>query len=175
MREAEFRAWLRQRRYRGKPLSTISHRLTWCRVVERALPQLGLSHRDLEEVYAEGRWPDLLAALSKLRSNWRNNEAAARVIAPQSDNPGGQMANARASVGMYGRFLAGDDPNHDAPEAVGSAGQEDELTDEEILERFSVKESFRTWWGSWPESTRQSSFESPALCTRQGSTGTTST
>lgn len=36
MREVEFKAWLGRRRYRGKPLRTISQRLNWCRAVERA-------------------------------------------------------------------------------------------------------------------------------------------
>jgi 5-methylcytosine-specific restriction protein B len=154
MREPEFKAWLGQRRYRGKPLTTIPQRLNWCKAVERALPELGFAQTDLDVVYADGAWDDLLAALSKLRSNWRNNEAAARVIAPQSDNPGGQMSNARASVGVYGRFLAGDDPNYDAG-VPGSKDDGDSLTDEEILERFNKKEAFKSWWSNWSDENRQ--------------------
>lgn len=101
MREAEFRDWLNQRRYQGKRLTTVNQRVNWCRAVERALPELGFSDNDLDVIHANGEWDSLLSAVAKLRSNWRNNEAAARVIAPQSDNPAGQMANARSSIGLY--------------------------------------------------------------------------
>lgn len=114
MREAEFKTWLGQRLYKGKPLSTVNERLHWCRAVEKALPTLGFAERDLDTVHTAGRWDALLDATAKLRSNWRNNEAAARVIAPKSAEPRGQMANARQSIGLYGRFANGDDPNYDA-------------------------------------------------------------
>ena len=151
MREAEFRDWLNQRRYQGKALSTVNQRLNWCRAVERALPELGFEERDIDAVHAGGNWDALLGAVAKLRSNWRYNEAAARVIAPQSDNPNGQMANARSSIGLYGRFANGEDPNYD--EVPG--GQDAGSTDAEILARFVRKASFATWHTQWPQIERE--------------------
>ena len=134
MRDTEFREWLSRRRYKGKPLSTINQRLNWCRGVERALPELGFSEADLDAVYTAGKWDELLAAVAKLRSDWRNNEAAARVISPDSANPSGQMANARSSVGLYGRFANGDDPNND-----GGADESEYLDASSGLDRPSIE------------------------------------
>jgi hypothetical protein len=156
MREKEFKAWLGERRYQGKPLTTIPQRLNWCRAVERALPELGFAQHDLDAVHTEGGFSDLLTVLAKLRSDWRKNEAAARVIAPHSKNPAGQMANARASVGVYGRFLAGEDPNHDASGEGEFQNEDDMLTDEEILARFNRKTGFKSWWENWSQDDRQS-------------------
>jgi hypothetical protein len=150
MREAEFRSWLNQRRYQGKGLTTVNQRVNWCRAVERALPELGFADHDLDAIHAQGNWDSLLSAVSKLRSNWRNNEAAARVIAPQSDNPRGQMANARSSIGLYGRFANGDDPNYDeVPDNPGGT-----LTDAEIAARFARKPSFAAWHSGWSQADR---------------------
>ncbi len=150
MREAEFRNWLNRRRYQGKALTTVNQRVNWCRAVERALPELGFVNQDLDVIHAKGEWDALLGAVAKLRSNWRNNEAAARVIAPQSDNPSGQMANARSSIGLYGRFANGDDPNYDeAPEGTGAT-----LMDAEIVARFTRKPSFATWHSGWSQAER---------------------
>lgn len=123
MRQVQFREWLERRRYKGKKLTTINQRVNWCRAVERALPELGFTQTSLDAVHSEGMWDQLLTAMAKLRSDWRNNEAAARIIAPESENPSGQMANARASIGLYGRFANGDDPNYDSE---GGHGQIDE-------------------------------------------------
>lgn len=150
MREAEFRDWLRRRRYHGKELSTINQRLNWCRAVERALPELGFDDTDLDAVHAGVRWGELLTKLAKLRSDWRNNEAAARVIAPKSENPAGQMANARASIGLYGRFADGEDPNYDD----SIEGGDGPMNDNAILARFTKKQEFADWLREWSEADR---------------------
>lgn len=150
MRENKFREWLSRRRYQGKELTTINQRLNWCRAVERALPELGFAETDLDAVHAVGRWSDLLTLLSKLRSDWRNNEAAVRVIAPKSANPAGQMANARASIGVYGRFADGDDPNYDSDAEEG----DNSTTDDGILARFTKKPEFADWFKDWTNADR---------------------
>lgn len=113
MKEAEFRDWLTRRRHNGKALTTVGNRVAWCRSVEKALPELGFAEADLDAVFAAGQWTRLLDEVAKMRADWRHNEAAARVISPQSENPRGQMANARNAIGKYGRFANGDDPNYD--------------------------------------------------------------
>lgn len=113
MREAEFRTWLGQRLYQGQPLKTVGNRIGWVKAAERALSELGFAQATLDDVHADARWEELLQALSRLRSDWRTNEAAAKAIAPQSADPHLQVANTRQAVGMYGRFLNGDDPNYD--------------------------------------------------------------
>lgn len=149
MREAEFRAWLGQRLYQGQPLKTVSNRIAWVKAAERALTELGFAQATLDDVHAAGRWEELLQALSRLRSDWRTNEAAAKAIAPQSTDPHLQVANTRQAVGMYGRFLNGDDPNYDEDgETV------ENLTDEQILARFVKAEAFRNWHAEWNEEDR---------------------
>jgi hypothetical protein len=150
MREAEFREWLSRRRYQGKELTTINQRLNWCRAVERALPELGFSETDLDALHDGSRWAELLTNVSKLRSDWRSNEAAARVIAPQSENPAGQMANARASIGLYGRFADGDDPNYDSNAETDPSP----MTGNGFLDRFTKKAEFADWFHDWSDSDR---------------------
>ena len=117
MREAEFREWLSQRRYQGKALTTVGNRVGWVKAAERALPELGFTQPTLDAIYADRLWDAALKAFSDLRANWQVNEAAARKIAPQSTDPHLQVANTRQAVGVYGRFLKGDDPNYDDSDA----------------------------------------------------------
>lgn len=119
MREAEFREWLGRRLYQGKALTTVGNRVGWVKAAERALSELGFSEATLDDVHAGGRWGSLLQALSALRSDWRTNKAAAKAIAPQSADPHLQVANTRQSVGVYGRFLDGADPNYDEGDDAG--------------------------------------------------------
>ena len=85
-----------------------------------------------------------------MRSTKQNNASAARVIPPQSDNPSGQLANARSSIGLYGRFADGDDPNYDET----TDGSQTPLTDAEVLARFTRKPPFAQWHSGWPEHDR---------------------
>jgi hypothetical protein len=132
MREAEFKAWLGQRRFRGKPLTTVGNRVGWVKAAERALPELGFTQSTLDAIYADGQWDAALKAFSDLRANWQSNEAAARKIAPQSSDPHLQVANTRQAVGVYGRFLRGDDPNYDD-------GETEESESMTTLDRASVE------------------------------------
>jgi AAA domain (dynein-related subfamily) len=149
MLRTEFKKWLGRRHYQGKPLTTVANRVGWVKAAERALPELGFAHATLDDVHADGQWDMLLQALSLLRSDWRTNEAAARAIAPQSADPHLQVTNTRQTVGMYGRFLDGADPNY------GKLGDEvTGLTDEEILGHFFKAEAFKNWYVGWSEEDR---------------------
>ena len=149
MLEADFKAWLGRRLYQGQPLKTVGNRVGWVKAAERALSELGFAQTSLDDVHAAGQWDALLQALSRLRSDWRTNEAAAKAIAPQSADPHLQVANARQAVGMYGRFLDGADPNYDD-------GGEDlvPLTDDEILSHFFTSDRFKTWHDNWTNDER---------------------
>lgn len=137
MREAEFRTWLGQRLYQGQPLKTVSNRIAWVKAAERALTELGFAQATLDDVHAAGRWEELLQALSRLRSDWRTNEAAAKAIAPQSTVPHLQVANTRQAVGMYGRFLEGADPNYD--------DEDDRLSETGTIEKADIDAAMDEW------------------------------
>lgn len=113
MREAEFRDWLSQRTYKGKPLkpSAIGSRLSWMRALERALPDLGFDEGNVDAVYAAGRWTELYQALGALMRDWRTNEAAARRIAPKAGDPTRQLHNTNAAARLYGYFAEGKEPS----------------------------------------------------------------
>jgi hypothetical protein len=149
MREADFKAWLGTRIYQGQPLKTVGNRVGWVKAAERALSELGFVQATLDEIHATGQWDDFLQAMSRLRSDWRTNEAAARAIAPQSADPHLQVANTRQAVGMYGRFLDGADPNYDDG---GEGGNR--LSDDEILSHFIKLDKFKTWYAKWTENER---------------------
>lgn len=158
MREADFKDWLSRRRYQGKPLTAKANasRMGWLRNVEKALPALGFSYADLDAVHTAGEWATLLDTLARLRTDWTQNEAAARIIAPESENPAGHIRNARTSASHYGHFADGDDPNYDEDTSSGDKGGM--LTDEEILKRFSGKDGFKEWWAGWAEHDRSAFF-----------------
>lgn len=150
MRDVEFRNWLSQRLYKGKPLTTVGNRVGWVKAAERALPELGFSQTTLDAIFDDGQWDEALKAFSDLRANWKSNPAAARKIAPQSKDPHLQVSNTRQAVGVYGRFLRGDDPNYDDTDADIVA-----LTDEEILAHFLKTHAFKEWYAGWNEDDRR--------------------
>lgn len=150
MRDVEFRNWLSQRLYKGKPLTTVGNRVGWVKAAERALPELGFSQTTLDAIFDDGQWDVALNSFSDLRANWKSNPDAARKIAPQSTDPHLQVSNTRQAVGLYGRFLRGDDPNFDDPEGDAVA-----LTDEEIIGRFLKASAFQSWYASWSEENRE--------------------
>lgn len=121
MRDAEFRDWLDRRSFKGKPLtpSAKSSRMSWLRALERSLPELGFGKKGLDAVHADGRWSDLLAGVAALRLDWRSNEAAARNMAREAEDPAKQIGSILAAARLYGHFAAGKDPNHDAGAPAG--------------------------------------------------------
>ena len=51
MKEDEFRAWLKARRWNGKPLSSISSRMSKARRFEKSMPALELGAADLDAAF----------------------------------------------------------------------------------------------------------------------------
>jgi hypothetical protein len=141
MRENEFREWLSRRTYQGTPLTAkgVNNRVRKAPRIERALPELGFPERDLDEVHSNGRWPDLVQAVSKVAADWHSNEAAARKMAPEAPDPTRQLSNLVNVARQYGHFVSGDDPNYDA-EADELEGEEiDEAALEELKLRFLAR------------------------------------
>lgn len=116
MRREAFADWLSRRIWRGASLTPTANRnrIGWLNALERTLPLLGSQRSDLDAVWEAREWDELLSRLSAMRSNWRSNEAAARSLAPEADDPSGQINNVLASARLYGHFADGKDPNHDA-------------------------------------------------------------
>lgn len=115
MRKDAFRTWLGRRVYQGRRLTAkgIANRVGKLPRIERALADLGFEERDLDSLHANGRWPQLLAALGTISADWRRNEAAARRMAPQADDPSRQLGNLPNVARQYGHFADGKDPNYD--------------------------------------------------------------
>lgn len=131
MRSAEFREWLRGRTFQGRALTVngINNRIGKLPRIERALGELGFTETDLDAVHANGRWPQLLAAIQRIAADWRSNSAAARLMAPQAPDPSRQLGNMPNVARQYGHFADGKDPNYDA-EADGNLN--DELNEEAL-------------------------------------------
>jgi 5-methylcytosine-specific restriction protein B len=119
VREAEFKEWLARRKYKGELLSqtTNQNRIGWLRRLERALPALGFHEGDLDQVHAAGHWDEMYEAITRLMKNWRANEQAAQVLAPQTDDPTAQISNTHGAARLYGYFADGKDPSFSAGRA----------------------------------------------------------
>ncbi|WP_235679165.1 AAA family ATPase [Aquibium microcysteis] len=154
MREAEFRAWLGARQWKGIPLAhkARNSRYRRCQRVERGLPGLGFAERTLEEVFHAGRWPDLLSRLADLRRDPAADPEAVRSVVPQSENPKGQLGNLHAALTQYGYFLADRDPNYGA--ADDPAADDDDGDDEDLLARFDGDPEFYDARKIWSEDQR---------------------
>ncbi|MEA3010881.1 MAG: 5-methylcytosine-specific restriction enzyme [Sphingomonadales bacterium] len=115
MRDSEFRDWLAQRNWNGSPLTKTARgtRLSWLRALERALPNLGFAEGGLDEVHASGGSHLLLDRLRGLYNDWNSNASAARKLAPEAENPRGQIGNVLAAARLYSHFAEGRDPNYD--------------------------------------------------------------
>lgn len=131
MRNADFRAWLDKRLYKGTPLTKKAKVSRFNRTlrVERGLAGLGFIETSLEAMYEAGHWDALLARLTELRDNPAIDPAAAKSVVPQAENPVGQLGNLIAAITQYGYFLEGRDPNYGA--VNDTADDDDGLGDEE--------------------------------------------
>lgn len=138
MHETDFREWLKRRSYQGARLTDkgVNNRVRKLPRIERALAELGFTEPNLEAVHANGRWDDLVKAVSKVAADWRSNEAAARKMAPQAPDPTRQLTNLINVARQYGHFVAGKDPNYDADADQPEADEINETMLEALKERF---------------------------------------
>src|SRR5690606_19136616 len=66
-------------------------------------------------------------------------ESAARSIAPEADDPTGQISNTQAAARLYGHFANGMDPNYDAEKDDADGIEIDRDALEALKERFLDK------------------------------------
>lgn len=116
MRESDFRAWLDNRLWNGKPLAKKAKENRYRRTAraERGLSGLGFAQASLDAVYAEGQWGALIARLTQLKDDPDADPTAVRSVVPQADDPKSQLTTMIAALKQYGYFLEGLDPNYGA-------------------------------------------------------------
>jgi 5-methylcytosine-specific restriction protein B len=133
MREAEFKAWLSKRLWRGDPLTKtgIENRVGRSLRAERGLQGLGFSYGTLDQMFDEGKWDELLAQLRTLMSEPEPDLAKVRAVVPHAEEPQGQLRNMIAGLRQYGFFREGRDPNYKAEEI-----EDDEEGDESQADRI---------------------------------------
>ncbi|WP_206379285.1 AAA family ATPase [Sphingobium yanoikuyae] len=151
MREAEFRAWLDQRLWKGEPLTKKAkdNRVRRCARAERGLKGLGYEKASLEEIFDLGLWEKLIEQLTNMKDDPTVDPSVIKSVVPQAEEPSGQLSNMIAALKQYGYFLAGQDPNY------GSTDEADAMdaivTDEELLSLFDGNEPFRAARQRWTE------------------------
>lgn len=104
MREAEFREWLEARRWDGKPLSSISSRMSKARRFERAMPALGLGEADLDAAFDEDGMEAVTAWLREACRSAATTDAAPAELVGTTANAGMRMANVASAVRNYRQF-----------------------------------------------------------------------
>ncbi|MBB4615775.1 McrB family protein [Novosphingobium taihuense] len=127
MLDAEFKAWLDQRLWKGKPLEKKAkdNRYRRSTRAERGLAGLGFTQNTLEAVYADGQWNALLEKLAELKRPDADPDVV-RSVVPQAVDPAGQLRQMIAALRQYGYFLEGRDPNYGPALAELQGADDDE-------------------------------------------------
>lgn len=105
MRDEAFKAWLSERRWNGKPLTSVSNRMSKARRFERSMRALGLPYDDLDKAFdADGMEAatTLLRLLCKRAAD--TGEAPAELVGT-STIPIQRMNNLASAVRNYRQFL----------------------------------------------------------------------
>ena len=104
MREAEFRGWLEARRWNGKPLSSISSRMSKARRFERAMPAFGLGAADLDAAFDEDGMEAVTTWLGEACRTAAATGAAPAELVGTTTNAAMRMANVASAVRNYRQF-----------------------------------------------------------------------
>lgn len=108
METEAFREWLKARRWNGKPLSTVSLRVSRVRKFEGAMPALGLGDADLDAAFEADGLEQVTAYLrDACRAAARTNAAPAALVGA-STNPAQRLASLAAAVRNYRQFREAD-------------------------------------------------------------------
>lgn len=105
MLEQEFRKWLMDRRWAGKPLAAkaIANRIRRLRRLERSLFELGFG-TDLDEVMTADGAGHLADRLRGFIATSPSREGMPQSLAPRADDPSAQLKNILAALRLYARF-----------------------------------------------------------------------
>lgn len=148
MREADFRAWLDQRLWKGQPLTKKArdNRVRRTLRAERGLKGLGFAYDSLDALNDDGHWQALLDRLGQLRNDPDADQAAVRSVVPEADDPTGQLNNMIAALRLYRHFLDGRDPNYDAVDLVDEADTDLHLSKEAVEEAMQAYDGDPAAW-----------------------------
>lgn len=107
MREVEFRTWLEARRWKGKPLTSISSRMSKARRFEKAMPTLGFSDPDLDAAFDR----DGMEAVTDRLGDWcreaaRTGQAPVQLVG-ETTNAAMRIRNVASAVRNYRQFREG--------------------------------------------------------------------
>jgi 5-methylcytosine-specific restriction protein B len=153
VRDAEFRAWLDERLWRGAALTKKAKDGRFRRVqrVERGLAGLGFTQQSLEAVFEEGQWENLVLRLKELHYDPDADTAAVRAVVPEAADPTSQLGNLVAATMQYGYFLDGRDPNYgsgdDLPENDEALGLTKEAVESVMREYDEGASAFAQKYG----------------------------
>lgn len=106
MRTEDFRAWLKARRWNGKPLTAtgISSRLSKAKRFEGAMLALGLEHADLDAAFDADGMEQVTQALRRWCKVAAKEGRAPVELVGQSTSPSNRINNVAAAVRTYRQF-----------------------------------------------------------------------
>jgi 5-methylcytosine-specific restriction protein B len=104
VKEIEFRAWLEARRWNGKPLSSISSRMSKARRFEKMMPALGFGAADLDAAFEADGMTEVTERLADWCRRAANTGEAPVELVGQAINPASRINNVASSVRNYRQF-----------------------------------------------------------------------
>ena len=105
-KESEFRNWLQQR---GTRAGGGGRRASDIRKLERKLPHLGMSFRNLDAAWEADRFESLHKRLRRMRADARDGGQDYRILT-DSEKPDSRLSTLNSALGQYGQFLADNEP-----------------------------------------------------------------
>lgn len=104
MKEAEFRAWMEARRWNGKPLTSVTNRMSKARRFEKAMPALELGPADLDAAFdADGMEQVTQRLRDWCRAAVSTGQAPAELVG-ETTNAAMRMSNVASAVRNYRQF-----------------------------------------------------------------------
>jgi hypothetical protein len=104
VRTDEFREWLKERRWNGKPLTSVSNRMSKARRFERSMRQLGLPYDDLDAAFDADGMEAATALLRDLCKQAADTGTAPALLVGESTIPAQRLNNLTAAVRNYRQF-----------------------------------------------------------------------
>ncbi|MEO1045913.1 MAG: AAA family ATPase [Pseudomonadota bacterium] len=104
MREAEFRAWLKQRGVSQNSINTRSYAI---RTINKNLSALGWPDSNLDDLVNNGEIEQLRETMKDLRKDAKSGGEKFRILMPESSNPDGRLTSWISWLGQYEQFATG--------------------------------------------------------------------